>query len=88
MRSATVATLALALAARALAGTNDEGLAYLEANKGKEGVVTLPSGLQYKVLRTGTGDSHPTADSSCECHYAGTLITGEKFDKEYRYGIR
>ena len=86
MRSATVATLALALAARALAGTNDEGLAYLEANKGKEGVVTLPSGLQYKVLRTGTGDSHPTADSSCECHYAGTLIDGTTFDSSYDRG--
>ena len=34
----------------------------------------------YKVLREGTGDSHPTADSSCSCHYAGTLIDGSEFD--------
>ena len=42
------------------AGTNKEGLAFLEANKGKEGVVTLPSGLQYKVLKGGGwhGASH------------------------------
>merc|ERR1712061_899574 len=40
--------------------------------KGMPGVVTLPSGLMYKVLREGTGEDHPTVDSSCECFYAGT----------------
>merc|ERR1712032_672268 len=39
---------------------------------GMPGVVTLPSGLMYKVLQEGTGEDHPTADSSCECFYAGT----------------
>merc|ERR550514_874443 len=40
--------------------------------KSKPGVVTLPSGLMYKVLKAGTGEDHPTVDSQCECYYAGT----------------
>ena len=68
------------------AGTNEEGLAFLKANKEKEGVITLPSGLQYKVLREGTGTSHPTVDSPCSCHYAGTLIDGTQFDSSYDRG--
>lgn len=39
-----------------------------------------------KVLRTGGGDSHPTADSSCSCHYKGTLIDGTEFDSSYGRG--
>jgi FKBP-type peptidyl-prolyl cis-trans isomerase FklB len=58
----------------------------LEANSAKDGVVTLPSGLQYKVLREGDGEFHPTADSSCSCHYEGTLIDGTEFDSSYRRG--
>merc|ERR1719399_2620714 len=72
-----------ALAAVALAGTNEKGLKFLEENKGKEGVITLPSGLQYKVLRKGEGVFHPTVDSPCECHYKGTLIDGTQFDSSY-----
>ena len=53
----------------ACAGGNEKGIAFLEENSKKEGVVVLPSGLQYKVLRKGEGTHHPTADSSCECHY-------------------
>ena len=59
---------AVLLVAPVRAGTNAEGLKFLEENKGKPGVITLPSGLQYKVLRTGDGAFHPTADASCECH--------------------
>ena len=66
--------------------TNAKGEAFLEANKAKEGVVTLPSGLQYKVLREGDGAFHPTADSSCSCHYEGTLIDGTEFDSSYGRG--
>merc|ERR1711959_760470 len=57
---------------------------FLEENKARPGVVTLPSGLQYKVLREGDGQHHPTADSSCECHYAGTTpsLTKNAIDKE------
>lgn len=68
------------------AGTNEEGLAYLEENKNKEGVITLPSGLQYKVLKKGEGVYHPTVDSPCSCHYAGTLIDGTQFDSSYDRG--
>merc|ERR1711972_1084829 len=57
---------------RVSAGTNDVGKKYLEDMKGKPGVVTLPSGLMYKVLKEGTGEDHPTVDSPCECFYAGT----------------
>lgn len=67
-------------------GTNEEGLAYLEENKAKEGVITLPSGLQYKVLKKGEGVYHPTVDSPCSCHYAGTLIDGTQFDSSYDRG--
>merc|ERR1712046_504921 len=63
-----------------------EGTKYLEENAKKEGVVTLPSGLQYKVLRKGDGAHHPTVDSPCECHYEGTLINGDEFDSSYKRG--
>merc|ERR1712139_399671 len=49
-----------------------EGKTFLEEKKKTEGVVTLKSGLQYKVLKKGDGKYHPTKDSPCECHYAGT----------------
>jgi FKBP-type peptidyl-prolyl cis-trans isomerase FklB len=67
-------------------GTNEKGKAFLEENKNKEGVITLPSGLQYKVLQQGTGTSHPKAGTSCLCHYEGTLIDGTEFDSSYRRG--
>merc|ERR1712216_957367 len=69
-----------------VSATNEAGTKYLEENKKKDGVVTLPSGLQYKVLRKGDGTDHPTADSSCECHYEGTLIDGTEFDSSYKRG--
>merc|ERR1712153_49906 len=83
MRAFLIATL---LVAAAIAGTNEAGLKYLEDNKGKEGVITLASGMQYKVLRQGEGVFHPTADSSCECHYKGALIDGTTFDSSYDRG--
>ena len=51
--------------------TNSFGTTFLAENGKKDGVVTLPSGLQYKVISKGSGDSHPTVDSPCECHYEG-----------------
>merc|ERR1712094_92594 len=51
-----------------------------------EGVITLASGLQYKVLQSGKGFYHPTVDSPCDCHYAGTLIDGTEFDSSYKRG--
>jgi FKBP-type peptidyl-prolyl cis-trans isomerase FklB len=62
-----------------------EGDAFLAANKTKEGVVTLPSGLQYKILTTGTGPK-PTASDSVVCNYKGTLINGSEFDSSYKRG--
>jgi FKBP-type peptidyl-prolyl cis-trans isomerase FklB len=61
------------------------GEAFLAANKTKEGVVTLPSGLQYKILKEGTGPK-PTAADSVICNYRGTLIDGKEFDSSYKRG--
>ena len=62
-----------------------EGEAFLAANKSKEGVVTLPSGLQYKILKAGTGPK-PTAADSVVCNYKGTLLNGTEFDSSYKRG--
>jgi FKBP-type peptidyl-prolyl cis-trans isomerase FklB len=62
-----------------------EGEAFLAANKSKDGVVTLPSGLQYKILTAGTGPK-PTASDSVKCNYRGTLINGSEFDSSYKRG--
>lgn len=78
--------LFIGLVALVSAGSNEEGLAFLAENKDKPGVVTLPSGLQYKVLTKGRGADHPTVDSPCSCHYEGKLINGEVFDSSYQRG--
>jgi len=62
-----------------------EGEDFLAANKGKEGVVTLPSGLQYKILTAGTGPK-PTASDTVLCNYRGTLVNGTEFDSSYNRG--
>ena len=62
-----------------------EGDVFLAANKTKEGVVTLPSGLQYKILKAGTG-AKPTASDTVICNYKGTLIDGKEFDSSYKRG--
>ena len=66
-------------------GNKKEGDAFLAANKTKEGVTTLPSGLQYKILTAGTG-AKPTATDSVVCNYRGTLINGKEFDSSYKGG--
>ncbi|MGA9544154.1 MAG: FKBP-type peptidyl-prolyl cis-trans isomerase [Candidatus Sulfotelmatobacter sp.] len=70
---------------QAAAVNKKEGDAFLAANKGKEGVVTLPSGLQYKILTAGTG-TKPTTGDSVVCNYRGTLINGTEFDSSYKRG--
>lgn len=60
-----------------------EGAAYLAENGKKEGVVTLPSGLQYKVLTPGTGKK-PKAADTVTVHYRGTLIDGSEFDSSIK----
>ena len=62
-----------------------EGENFLAENAKKPGVVTLPSGLQYQVLREGNGRK-PSATDQVECHYEGTLINGQVFDSSYRRG--
>ena len=62
-----------------------EGEAFLTANKAKEGVVALPSGLQYKILKAGTGEK-PTLDDTVVCNYKGTLINGTEFDASEKHG--
>jgi len=62
-----------------------QGDVFLAANKMKEGVVTLPSGLQYKILTAGTG-AKPSATDSVVCNYKGTLIDGTEFDSSYKRG--
>jgi FKBP-type peptidyl-prolyl cis-trans isomerase FklB len=62
-----------------------EGEAFLAANKAKDGVVALPSGLQYKILTAGTGPK-PTTSDSVVCNYRGTLINGTEFDSSYKRG--
>lgn len=72
--------------AKQAAETNKkEGEAFLAANKSKEGVVTLPSGLQYKILKEGAGPK-PAATDTVECNYRGTLINGAEFDSSYKRG--
>jgi FKBP-type peptidyl-prolyl cis-trans isomerase len=61
------------------------GEAFLAANKTKEGVVTLPSGLQYKILKAGDGPK-PTAADTVVCNYRGTLIDGKEFDASEKHG--
>jgi len=61
------------------------GEQFLAANKTKEGVITLPSGLQYKVLKEGAGPK-PTASDTVVCQYRGTLIDGTEFDSSYKRG--
>jgi len=62
-----------------------EGEAFLTANRAKEGVVTLPSGLEYKILKAGTGPK-PAASDTVVCNYQGKLIDGREFDSSYKRG--
>ncbi len=63
----------------------EAGKAFLEENKKKEGVVVLPSGLQYKILTAGNGPK-PKASDTVKCHYEGRLINGQVFDSSVRRG--
>lgn len=63
-----------------------DGETFLTANRTKEGVVTLPSGLQYKILKNGEGSIKPVAEDTVVCHYRGTLLDGTEFDSSYNRG--
>lgn len=63
----------------------EEGEKFLAENAKKEGVTVLPSGLQYTIIKEGTG-SQPSATDRVKCHYEGTLTNGQVFDSSYRRG--
>ena len=63
----------------------EKGKAFLAENAKREGVVTLPSGLQYEVITEGTGIK-PSANDQVKCHYEGTLIDGTLFDSSVKRG--
>ena len=65
--------------------TKESGIAFLEENKKREGVVTLSSGLQYEIINAGLGKK-PTAADRVQCHYEGTLIDGTVFDSSIKRG--
>lgn len=66
-------------------GNKKAGAAFLAENAKKEGVVTLPSGLQYKILKAAEGKK-PTEGDTVVCNYRGTLIDGTEFDSSYKSG--
>ncbi len=68
-----------------MAKEKERGEAFLAENKKKEGVKTLPSGLQYKVIKAGTGKK-PKLNDTVTVHYRGTLINGTEFDSSYKRG--
>ena len=71
----------------ALAGAREDGIAFLEANKLKPGVIETASGLQYRVLKSGPeGGPSPKKSTPCMCHYSGKTIAGEEFDSSYKRG--
>ncbi len=67
------------------ASNQEAGAQFLAENAKKPGVVTLPDGLQYKVLTKGTGPK-PTAADTVTVNYAGTLVNGKEFDSSYTRG--
>ena len=73
------------LAEEAYAQNKASGESFLAANAKKEGVTTLPSGLQYEIITEGTG-KQPSAADRVQCHYEGTLIDGTVFDSSIKRG--
>lgn len=64
---------------------SEAGTEFLANNSKKEGVIALPSGLQYKIIKQG-GGVKPGLDDTVMVHYRGTLINGKEFDSSYRRG--
>ena len=80
-----VATKQQAAEAEVAAAAKGDGVAFLAENAKREGVTVLPSGLQYEVVRAGTG-AMPTALDTVVAHYRGTFINGDEFDSSYSRG--
>jgi FKBP-type peptidyl-prolyl cis-trans isomerase FklB len=68
-----------------ISGDKEAGAKFLEENKKRPGVITLPSGLQYEILTKGTG-AIPKATDTVKANYAGSLIDGTEFDNSYKRG--
>lgn len=66
-------------------GSKSAGESFLLVNRNKPGIVTLPDGLEYKVIKQGTG-AKPTDSDTVSVNYAGTLIDGTEFDSSYKRG--
>ena len=82
---ATLQQWQMDLRAQMASKNKTEGEAFLAANKAKEGVTALPSGLQYKILTAGTGPK-PTAKDTVVFNYRGTFLDGTEFDSSYKRG--
>jgi FKBP-type peptidyl-prolyl cis-trans isomerase FklB len=63
-----------------------EGAAFMETNALQEGVISLPEGIQYKIVKEGDGTNFPSIHNAVECHYHGTLIDGTVFDSSVQRG--
>ena len=73
------------LEAKISANNIEQGKRFLQENSKRPGIVTLPSGLQYEVIKEGNGKK-PRATDKVKCHYEGTLIDGTLFDSSIRRG--
>jgi FKBP-type peptidyl-prolyl cis-trans isomerase len=71
--------------ANKISTTKTESAAFLEKNKSRPGVITLPDGLQYEIITKGTG-TIPTVRDTVSAHYVGTLLDGKEFDNSYKRG--
>jgi FKBP-type peptidyl-prolyl cis-trans isomerase FklB len=86
MKTQRFILLLISLVVSVVCASNAESTEFLKVNAMKQDVITLPSGLQYKVLQKGTGSHHPTVNSPTLCHYEGRLIDGTIFDSSYQRG--
>jgi FKBP-type peptidyl-prolyl cis-trans isomerase FklB len=66
-----------------IAAQKEAGSAFLKTNKGKEGIIELSSGVQYLVLKEGTG-AQPLLSDTVKAHYKGALLDGKEFDSSFR----
>lgn len=61
----------------------EEGKTFLAGNKASDGVIELPSGIQYQILKEGAGEK-PTLNSNIKAHYRGALLSGKEFDSSFK----
>lgn len=61
----------------------DAGAAFMQENKSKEGIIELPSGIQYQILKEGEGEK-PSLSSNIKAHYRGALLDGKEFDSSFK----